>query len=412
MNSNIKWIAGIVGAGIVAALFIVWFVLLSGPSAAPAQNTAPSFGTGSTQTTTGVTPTTDATNSGTPVGQQIAYGAGKIFKVTDGPVAGATLLITTRPTTTVARFVLATNGHIMDVALDTPGAVARAVSNTTIPGIINALWSEGGRGALLQYLDSGNLKTAHFTLPAPAATSSTSVRVQFLPVGATNVTVSPDGTSIAYLIKTAAGADGYTAKANGTSSKKLFSLPFSQLLLSWPAQNTLLAQTASAAGVPGAVFSVDTKSGGVAPLLYAQGLTATANIAFSRLIYQTSDGTSLRSYIRDTKSGLSAPTPAINPSPEQCVWSKFAGNVVFCAVPIQAAPANYLDLWHQGVTSAAENIFAINTDINGQYVAAAPGGEDGGEESSIAEMALSPDDRYLLFIRKGDRSLWAVRLSN
>jgi len=79
MNSNIKWIAGIVGAGIVAALFIVWFVLLSGPSAAPAQNTAPSFGTGSTQTTTGVTPTTDATNSGTPVGQQIAYGAGKIL---------------------------------------------------------------------------------------------------------------------------------------------------------------------------------------------------------------------------------------------------------------------------------------------------------------------------------------------
>src|SRR3989344_2125537 len=104
MNTNIKWIAAIVGAGIVSALLIVWFVLLSGPSAAPAQNTAPSFGTGGNQTSV-TNDQPSATNSDTPVGQQVAYGAGKIFKVTDGPVAGATLLQMARPTTTIARFV-------------------------------------------------------------------------------------------------------------------------------------------------------------------------------------------------------------------------------------------------------------------------------------------------------------------
>jgi len=408
INNNIKWIAGIVGAGIVAALLIVWLVLLSGPSAAPVETaTTPSFGTGNTQTSV----TNDQRQTTNDQIQILQTNTNqKIFKVTDGPVAGATLLITTRPTTTVARFVLATNGHIMDVALDTPGAVAKAVSNTTIPGIVSALWSEGGQGALLQYLDAGALKTAHLALPAPAATSSRAVRVQFLPIGAANIAVSPDGASIAYLIKTAAGSDGYTAKADGTGSKKLFSLPFSQLLLSWPAQNTLLAQTSPAAGVPGAVFSINAKTGDTTPILYASGVTAIADRLFSKVVYQTADS-SRNTYVRDTKTGLSKAL-SFDPIPEQCVWSNVSSTLLYCAAPLMAVPANYLDIWHTGEAAASDGILTFDLNAGRSQIAAAPGGEDGGEESNIAELALSPDDRYLLFIRKGDRSLWGVRLND
>ena len=408
MNSNIKWIAAIVGAGIVAALLIVWFVLLSGPSSAPVETTIPSFGTGSNQTSV----TNDQRQTTNDQIQILQTNTNqKIFKVTDGPVAGATLLITTRPTTTIARFVLAANGHIMDVALDTPGAVAKAVSNTTIPGIVSALWSEGGRGALLQYLDAGALKTAHFALPVAGATSSTRVQVQFLPVGAANIAVSPDGASIAYLVKTAAGADGYTAKADGTSSKKLFSLPLSQLLLSWPAPNTLLAQTAPAAGVPGAVFSVDAKSGSVSPLLYAQGLTATANRSFSKVIYQTATAGAVKplSFSHDIKSGLDYRL-SFNPFPEKCVWGVASSTTFYCAAPLQSISLDYLDMWHQGVASAADTIYSFSITSNTRIILVIPGSNDGGEPSDIATMSLSPDDHYLLFIRKGDRSLWAVRL--
>jgi len=407
INNNIKWVAAIVGAGIVAALLIVWFVLLSGPSIAPVDTTTPSFGTGSSQTSV----TNDQRQTTNDQIQILQTNTNqKIFKVTDGPVAGATLLITTRPTTTVARFVLATNGHIMDVALDTPGAVAKAVSNTTIPGIVSALWSEGGQGALLQYLDAGAFKTAHLALPAPAATSSRAVRVQFLPIGAANIAVSPDSTSVAYLIKTAAGADGYTAKADGTGSKRLFSLPFSQLLLSWPSSGVILAGTAPADGVPGAIFSINIKTGDTTPVLYASGVTATADRSFSKVVYQTADS-SRSTYVRDTKTGLSKAL-SFDPIPEQCVWSNASSTTLYCAAPLTGVPANYLDLWHAGEAAASDGILTFDLSAGRSQIAAAPGGEDGGEESNIAELALSPDDRYLLFIRKGDRSLWAVRLSN
>ncbi len=407
MNTNIKWIAAIVGAGIVAALLIVWFVLLGGPASPADTAVVPSFGTSDTRTS--VTNNQQQTpNNQIQIPQTNTNQ--KIFKITDGPVAGTTLLVTTRPTSTVARFVLAANGHSMDIQLDTPGAVSKAISNTTIPGIIGALWSEGGRGALLQYLDSGALKTVHLALPAPAATSSSPVRAQFLPVGATNVAVSPDGANVAYLIKTSAGADGYTAKADGTGSKKLFSLPFSQLLLSWPSEGTLLAGNAPANGVPGAVFSIQTKTGNITPLLYAPGVTATADRLFSKVVYQTADN-SRNTYVRDVKTGLSKPL-SFDPLPEQCVWSNTSPALLYCAAPLEAVPSNYLDLWHTGEAAAADGILSFDLGAGRSQIVAMPGGEDGGEPSDIAELALSPDDHYLLFIRKGDRSLWAVRLSN
>lgn len=409
MSYQTKWIVGILLAGMAAAGLIVWFVLLSGPSAEPAGNAnSPTFGTSDTRSTTGSTQVGD-TSTGEPV---ISSGVStqKIFKITDGPVAGAALLVTTRPTTTVARFVLASNGHILDLPLDTPGAVPRAISNTTIPGITGVLWSEQGRGALMQYIDSDALKTAHFALPAAASTSSTPVRVQFLPAGVMSPAVSPDGVSVAYLIKTAAGADGYTAKADGTGAKKVFSLPFSQLLLSWPSTDTLLAGTAPAAGVPGAVFSINAKTGGSSALLYASGVTATANRTFGTIVYQTADSSTRATYARDTKTGLSKAL-SFDPLPEQCAWSIASSTTLYCAAPLSAVPANYLDLWHAGVAGVADGIIAFDFSTGRSYLAAAPGGSEGGEESNIAELAVSPDDKYLLFVRKGDRSLWAVRLS-
>lgn len=408
MTTQLKWIAVIVGAGIVAALLIVWFVLLSGPSATPNSTaTDNSFGTSNTVTNTSVTQTTD-TNTAQPV-ISTGISAQKVFKVAEGPIAGATLLLTTRPTTTIARFVLAQNGHILDLALDTPGAVSKAVSNTTIPGITNVVWSEQGRGALLQYTDIGAIKTAHFALPDPAATTTQLVRVQFLPSNIASLAASPDGASVAYLIKTSAGADGYTAKADGTGAKKLFSIPLSQILLSWPSTDTLLAQTAPSTGISGVVFSVNTKTSGVSPLLYGAGVTATADKTFSKIVYQTADS-ARNTYVRDTKTGLSK-TFSFDPLPEQCAWSIFSLTTLYCAAPFSSVATNYLDLWHAGQASPADTLLKFDTATSRSQILATPGGQDGGEASNIVEMSVSPDDHYLLFIRKGDRSLWAVRLT-
>lgn len=405
MNLNWKIIGAIIAAGVAAAGLIIWVVYYRTPTLNPVQTPNSTFGTSDTRTTTGVTPSQES--EALPVVTQVP--GQTIFKITDGPVAGATLVTTTNPTSTIARFVLATNGHTFDLLLDSPGAIPKAISNTTIPGIVNAAWSQQGRGVLLQYLDQETTKTAHLALPPPAATTSP-VRIQFLPSNISSLAVSPDGANVGYLVRTASGSDGYTSRADGASAKKLFSLPLSHIQLLWPAQTTLLAQSASAAGVAGVVFSINSATGAAAPLIYAPGITATADRSFSRVVYQTAAEDTRVSYSQDLKTGLSRRL-SFNPIPELCVWSLATSTVMYCAVPLSYVEPNYLDLLHFGVDGGAMSIVSFDLATGRSTVVSTPGGSEGGEAASIAQLSVSPREDYLLFVRKGDRSLWAVRLS-
>ena len=408
MTSNIKWIAGILAVGVIAAGLVLWLVYFHTPTFTP-DTSQTQFGGGEVRSTTGVSIPTDTNTAQLAVESTLS--TAKVFKIADGPIAGATLVQTVRPaTSTIARFVMATSGHSFDLALDSPGAIPKAISNTTIPGILRVVWSERGRGALMQYMDAGVIKTVHFALPAADATTTTPVRIQFLPEGITTLGVSPDGASVVYLLKTVNGADGYTARADGATSKKLFSLPLSEILLSWPAQGTLLAQSAPAAGVPGVAFSIDSKTGGYSPLLYAQGLTLTADRNFSRVVYQTV-GTTRGTYSQNLKTGLATPL-SFDPMPELCRWSLATSTTVYCAAPLSYVAPNYLDLWHLGAASAASSILSFDLAKGLSTIIATPGSTDGGQQSDIAELSVSPDDGYLLFIRNNDRSLWGVRLKN
>jgi len=409
MNRNYIYIGGGV---LVVLLLIAGYSLLRGGSGSLQTPGTGNFGTGENRNVTVTSPQGTAAN---PEGQEITYGSGgavqNVFKINDGPVMGATLMQYGRPTTTVARFVMQDSGHVFDLPLDSPGSVARAVSNTTIPGLSTATFSERGNGLILQYLDNGVVKTVHLGFPPATTTITTSgaVKLQFFPNGLSQVAVSPDGVSAAYLVQTTGGVDGYIAKADGTGNKKLFSLPLTQLLLSWPSASTMLAQSTSAAGVAGVVFSIDAKSGNTLPLIYAPGITATADKDFGTVVYQTV-GTNRAAYARDTKTGNNIPL-SFSPSPEKCVWSTVASSTMYCAAPLGYTEPNFLDFWYQGTGSVADSIFGFNVRTGASNIAAAPGSRDGGEQSDIAELAVSPDDKYLLFIRKGDRSLWGVRLT-
>lgn len=407
MNTSLTWIAGGVFGGVLL-LGGAWFIFFSGNT--PTQNTneeTPSFGTGDNQSGTSVPGTSSGTNipsSGTP-----SINTQKIFQIHEGSVAGATLIQTDRPTTTVARYVLSENGRVFDLVIDSAGAVPRTVSNTTIPGVTKALWTRKGNGVVLQYLDKETVKTVHLAFPTTA--TSTAVRIQFLVDGIVDLAVSPDGNSLVYLLKTTSGVDGYTALVDGSSARKVFSLPLSEMLVSWPSPNTFLLYSKPAAGVFGVSFSVTVSSGAVSPLLYAQGFTATANRTFSTVVYQTTPtagGASTYAYAvqAGTHTALS-----FDPYPEKCLWSAIATSTLYCAAPAAYVPSNYLDLWHQGRASAADTLFSFNVLLGRSTLLGTPGGTDGGEPSDIADFNLSPDEKYLVFVKKGSRSLWGVRLS-
>lgn len=402
-----------IGVGVVGVLILggVWFLFFAGSGSNTTNTPGVNFGAGDNRAVT-VTETTPVPSE--PTAEDNSSATSKVFKIVDGPVAGAALMQVGHPTTTVARFVMADSGHVFDLPLDSPGAVARAVSNTTVPGIVATALESQGSGAEFQYIDSNVIKTLHVAFPAATTTlgNQQPVKIQFLPNGITSFAISPDSKSVAYLLKTTTGSDGYIANVDGGSSKKVFSLPLTQLTLSWPAQSTVLAQSAPAAGVAGVVFSIDAKSGATAPLIYATGLSAIADRGFSKVVYQSTAGNtqSASTYVRDTTTGLNTAL-SLDPYPEKCLWSYTSSSTLYCAAPLTYVAPNYLDLWHAGVASAADSIFAFDVNRGTTHIIASPGSKDGGSQADIAEMALSVDDSYLLFIRKGDRSLWGVRLN-
>jgi hypothetical protein len=398
------------------AIGVVWFFFFRPSLNSQTPTTGGSFNVADNTTSVSAgntTPATGANNTQQPVSQTQTAATQKVFSITAGPVVGATLIQTLHPTTTLARYIDQETGHVFDLPLDVPGAVPRVVSNTTIPGGYRAVWVQNGGGALMQYLEGSTIKTVYLGFPVASTTAaSVTPRIQFLPDNVQDLAASPDGKSIVYTLHASGGTTGYIAKYDGSGAKVSFTLPLSQVLVSWPSPNTLLAQTNSAAGAAGMAFSISVTNGGIIPLVYSPGLTATANKTFSNIVYQTNagDGVGPSSYSHEVKTGLDK-VLNFEPTPEKCIWSKLATSTMYCAIATAAdGTSDYLDAWHQGTASYTDTLFNFNLTASALKIVGTPG-PDGGQPADIFEMALSPDDHYLDFVAKGSRSLWGVRLT-
>ncbi|MEI7719697.1 MAG: hypothetical protein WCI89_00610 [bacterium] len=412
LKKIITWSVALLGA--VFLLWLLWALVSPKTAPSPIKAVGGLFGSSNSVTfsTGGNSTSTNVVQDGTYAGQAVP--TSKIFKIAEGPVIGATFIQTSNPTTTLARYTMADNGHTFDIPLDVPGAIARIVSNTTIPGLATELWLGQGGGMVAQYTEGGTVKTVYVGFPVASsslAAGQTPPRVHFLPAGITSLAVSPDGQSITYLLQEGVGSGGYVTNTNSFNSKKLFSLPLEELVVSWPSAGILLAQSKSAAGLLGVTFSVSVKTGGTSLLVTAPGLTASANNDFSKVLFQKNEGGGAlpASFVHDVQTGRDAPLP-FNPFPERCVWNPLNTVVAVCAAPLASVSPDYLDLWHMGLAHSQDGIFSFDVQYGVTSLLALPGSKQGGERADITQVALSQDGKYLLYITRGDRSLWGVRL--
>lgn len=404
--SMIKIIFGIIG--VVGVGILTWFFFFRGPATTePVSTTTPSTQYNNLSEDTGVTTPTDEPSTNINIQTPVTTTSlnTKIFKIGNGPIAGATIIQTLRPTTTIARYVQQNNGHVFDIALNSSGAVPRSVSNTTIPGIVRVLWTEGGDGAILQYIDNNIIKTVHLGFPAGQSTTTRPTSIKFLPDDIQDLAVSPNGAQITYVLKKNPGITGYVAKVDGTESKEVFTIPLREVLISWSSPTTLIAASKSAAATPGIAFSINASSGAVLPLLYAPSLTLTANPTFTYVVYQTGNTTYARNITTGKSLGLS-----FDPFPEKCIWGVATSTYLYCAAPITYTEPSYLDMWHQGVHSVSDSILLFDVKNGKNIILATPGSDDGGVDSTIHTMVLSKDEKYLLFTQRGDYSLFGVKL--
>jgi hypothetical protein len=411
---------GIVVVAMTLVFVAMWF--LKGGASTAGTTFQAFFGTAEPFGNTGGTGT-PGEGGNTPIdvgGSEYSSGASqsgqKIFLITAGTVVAATLIESGVPTTTRARYITGTDGHILELPLDTPGAMPRVLSQTTIPGVVRALWTDGGNGALMQYQEGGTVKTVHLKLLAASSSDTAPMQssIRFLPDNITDLAVAPDSVRVAYLIPMSTGLDGYIARSDGSAAKKVFTLPLSEMVLGWPSDGTLLAYSKAEPGISGIVFSINAATGAVSPILYGQGITAAANGPFTHVLYQIADGSSMQTFVADPKTGISTPIQGTSRSllPEQCAATTTRiSSVLYCAAPTSAPPGNFLSAWHKGVASIPNGIVVLDLATGIGSILANPGTSQGGENSNIIELALSPSKNYLSFINKNNGKLFGVRLT-
>lgn len=280
------------------------------------------------------------------------------------------------------------------------------VANTTIPGVHDAYFFNGGSEVLLRSLRSGDNAIISIKAKLPPLSSLVTLPlkgIQTLPENIISVAVDSKGEDISYLIKTSTGSTLYTLSDGAT--RKVRDYDLSELYLLYKGSTLVVAQKPSAFEKT-YLFSSDEKN------IYG-GRTG-QKILFS----QKEDRSYLSSFwsnigltlFTSTLSNTNTHTYAIKTLVDKCVSSK-TGNYFFCSVPnvIPIIPFGLPDDWYKGLLTFNDSLYVVDTVRFGENRLARLEDETG-EEFDLIKPVVSTSDTYLAFSNKKNGSLWLAKL--
>lgn len=329
----------------------------------------------------------------------------KLRKLSSEPVAGAGLLDVKAGT--IVRHIEKSTGHIFETELFSPNQ--NRISNTTIPTVYDALWSNNNSALIARYLkeDNQTIDTYSILIKETATTTEN-------PVSATKFSenikdVSVFGSNIFYLELNEGSSVGYISGFDGTKKTQIWNSPIKEVLSQYVNNKTVALTTKPHPSSFGSLFFVDTTTGQTRKILgKIPGLSALINDNATQVLYLDHSSMSEmflfdisdRTYVRITPITF----------PEKCVWSKKDRNIVYCAVPEESINETSLTNWYIGSVSFADNIWKYNLKddtsviVGGLFI-------ESGEKIDVTKPLLSENEQYLVFINKKDGSLWSLDLT-
>lgn len=277
------------------------------------------------------------------------------------------------------------------------------VTNTTIPGVYDAYFYNGGKNILMRYLDTDNTTIVSITaqvpeivdemLPAPLT------NIVLLPKNVSSVAVSASLQKISYIVPSQNGSTFYTITDKGQQT--IATSPFSEWLLSYGGEQ-LYATTKASAYIEGTTVQVPGFSKRIAN---KTGLLTNPSQE-STLLHSMWSQTGLVTFL--SKEGVVSVLPLKTLS-SKCVWENTI--IIVCANPkeiprkIEGLP----DDWYQGRYSFSDSLAYINTTTNESFplysfpIAAG--------EMDITHLRYDSLRDDITFINRNDASLWLLKLS-
>lgn len=315
------------------------------------------------------------------------------------PVPAATSTEPDIPADTEIRFIERQSGNIY--AFRVHDRVLTRISNRTLPGIQEAIWTTDGARAFVRYLTRATDGTEHidtYMLPADGGEG------YFLEQDLEQVAVRATSTVFSLLPSTS-GSIGSLSAPDGTNVRTLFTSTLSRLRTGFSGAN-IVATTKASSGLDGYSFLVNDDGSFTRILGPLRGLATLSNREGTSVLYSYVDAN--RSYLQilDLATRNVTALPLITLA-EKCVWEP-GGRAVYCGVPTALA-GNVPDEWYQGAKSFSDRIWRIDLDTRLATLVVDPG-QVASVAIDVVALTIDSESDALVFTNKKDGTLWVYDL--
>ena len=308
------------------------------------------------------------------------------------------------------RYVARATGNIYQTFVDKVDE--RKFSNTIIPKVYEAYFGNKAESVIMRYLkeDERTIVTFIGSLPKEYLGSDTAtdneIKGSFLPDNIKDLVLSPDSSSIFYLLNNKDGAIGVTSGTLGEKKTQVFDSSFTEWLSSWPSSKMITINSKPSGLFPGYVYSIDPSKKDLTRILGGINGLTTLGSPNGKLILYGDNNLLLNVYNVDNGE---IEQIGVKTLPEKCIWGSVS-DVLYCAVPRTIGGGMYPDSWYKGEVSFSDEIWRIDLNTGNTTKMADPVSVEGGMEIDGIKLGLDSEENYLFFINKKDSYLWKLNL--
>ncbi len=313
----------------------------------------------------------------------------------------------------IVRFVAEGTSNIFDAFADS--LQTTRLSATTIPRVQQAFFGDQGAQVFLRSLEADNetidTLIGKINEPVVGGDSLPELSVFAMPKNIADLTISPDGKQIFYLLPTGGNLVGFTSDLDGKNQKKVFSSQFFGWLSQWATPTKLVFTIKATAYATGYAYTTDLTKGDFTKVVGpVSALTTLMSPNGQYLLYSknTKNGPALTledvSTNKTTNLGLYS-------LPEKCVWANDSASL-YCAVPaVIPAGSVYPDSWYQGTVSFTDSFWYIDPTGNYDNRQLFSPLSEGGEPTDGVRLRVDDKYRYLYFMNRDTNILWQYDLT-
>ncbi len=336
----------------------------------------------------------------TTTGEPVATNFEQIVRlISNEPVSGSIFISSTTRRDTI-RYIEKATGHIFDVP--TYDSSISRVSNTTIPQIYFAQFTENGGGFIAQYMKSDDVVETMYGKIIKRDNEQNVVGT-ILSRNIASFAISPDGKNIFTLEKTGVGSEGYTSLPNGTGRKLVWSSPLREFIPQFISNTHVGLQSKPYTSAHGVLFDVNTATAAKSILVGNQtNLTTLPYTKKGYVLYSNNIGL----FSLNTSTNISTELSP-NTLPEKCAWAN-TKTFIYCAVPRSTLNANSLYAWYKGEISFSDDIWEYDVVANTAR-RVVDLSDLAGRSIDVSTISINQADTLLLIQSKTDGSLWTVK---